>query len=52
MAVVLVFEEDVLRLMLVHALQSGRCFEEKQSSCDELKVEWDINSAGDFFVFW
>ena len=32
MTAVVVFEEDVLRLICGHALQSGRDLEEKQSS--------------------
>ena len=39
MAVVLVFEEYVLRLISRYALQSGRHLEEKQSLYDELKGE-------------
>ena len=36
------FEEDVLRLICRYAPQSGRSLEEKQSSYDELKCEWDM----------
>ena len=42
---VVVFEEDVLRQILVYAPQSGSSFEEKQSFNDELKCEWDMHSS-------
>ena len=44
--VVLVFEEDVLRLICGYAMGSGRGLDEKQSFYDELKGEWDMHSAG------
>ena len=44
---VVVFEEDVLRLMCGYAPQGGGSLEEKQSFYDELKCEWDMHSAGD-----
>ena len=50
MRVVVVFEEDVLRLICGYALQSGRSLEEKQSFYDELKSEWDMHSAGDLVM--
>ena len=51
MPVVLVFEEDVLRLICGYAPQNGRQFEEKQSFCDELKGESDIlHTAADLVV--
>ena len=43
---VVVFEEDVLRLICGYAPQFGRSLEEKQSY-DELKCEWDMDSADD-----
>ena len=46
MAVVLIFEEDVLRLSCAYAPQSGRSFDEKQSFY-EMKGEWDMHSAVD-----
>ena len=49
MAVVLVFEDGVLRFISVHALQSGRSFKEKQSFY-ELKGEWDIHNVGDLVM--
>ena len=42
MTFLVVFEEDVLRLIFVCAPQSGRSLEEKQSVYDELKGEWDM----------
>ena len=44
-SVVVVFEEDVLRLICGYALQSGRTLEGKQSFYVELKCEWDMHSA-------
>ena len=49
MAVVLVFEEHVLRLICGYALQSGS-LEEKQFYYDELKGEWDMHSASDLVL--
>ena len=43
MAVVLVFEKDVLRLICGYE----RSFEEKQSVYDKLKGEMDMHSADD-----
>ena len=51
MAIVLVFEEDVLRLICEYAPQSGRSLEEKQSLCDEWVMHCIDNSVvclGDF----
>ena len=42
-----VFEEDVLRLISGYSPQSGRSLEEKQSFHDELICEWDIDSVDD-----
>ena len=39
MTVVVVFEDNVLRLICGYAQQSGRSLEEKQSFYDELKCE-------------
>ena len=43
--VVVVFVEDVLRLICGYAPQSGRSLEEKLYFCDEPKCEWDMHSA-------
>ena len=47
MTVVVVFEEDVQRLICGYATQCERSLEEKQYFYDELKYEWDMHSAGD-----
>ena len=47
---VVVFEEDVLRLICGYAPQSGRSLEEKQSFYDGLKCEWDMHSADDLVM--
>ena len=44
---VVVFEEDVLRLICRYALQSGRRLK-KTVFHDDLKGEWDMHSAGDY----
>ena len=49
MAVVLVFEEDVLRLVCGHTPQNGRSLKEKQSF-NEWKGEWDMHSADDLHM--
>ena len=46
---VVVFKEDVLRLIYWYTPQGGRSSEEKQSFYDELKCEWDMHSA-DYLV--
>ena len=50
MAVVLIFEEDVLRLICVFAPQIGRRLEVRQTFCDGLKGEWDVHSAGELVM--
>ena len=50
MTVVAVFEEDVLRLICGYAHQGESSFEVKQSSCDELKCEWDMHSTDDLVM--
>ena len=47
---VVVFGENVLRLICEYAPQSGASFEEKQSFYDELKCEWDMHSTGDLVM--
>ena len=47
---IVVFEEDVLRLICGYAPQSGRSLVEKQSLCDELKCEWDMHSSCDLVM--
>ena len=45
MAAVVVFVEDVPRLIYGYAPQSGRSLKERQSFYVELKCEWDMHSA-------
>ena len=45
-----VFEEDVLRLICGYAPQCGRSLGEKQSLHDQLKCEWDMHFADDFVM--
>ena len=47
---VVVFEENVLKLICAYAPQSRRSLEEKQSFDDELKCEWDMHSADDLVM--
>ena len=47
---VVVFEEDVLRLICWYAPHGGRNLEEEQSFYDELKCEWDMHSEGDLVM--
>ena len=46
----LVFEEDVPRLICGYAPQTERTLEEKQSFYDEPKCEWDMHSAVDLVM--
>ena len=50
MTIVVVFEEDVLRLICGYAPKSERSLEEKQSFYDELKCERDMHFAGDLVM--
>ena len=50
MTLVVVFEEDVLRLSCGYAPQGGRCLEEKQAFNDVLKCEWDTQAADDLVM--
>ena len=50
MTFVVVFEEEMLRLISRYAPQSERRFEEKQSFYDELKCEWYVHSAIDLVM--
>ena len=50
MAVVLIFEEDVLRLICGYAPQNGRRLDKKQSFYDELKGVCGMHSAGDLVI--
>ena len=46
---VVIFKEDVLRLICGYAPQSGRCFF-LLSFYDELKCEWDMHPARDLVM--
>ena len=48
--VVVVFEEDVLRLIYGYAPQCGRSLEEKKSFYDELKGECNTHNADDLVM--
>ena len=50
MTVVEGLEEDVQRLNCGCASQNGSRLEEKQSSYDDAKGEWDIHSSGDLVI--
>ena len=50
MSLVVVFGEDMLRLICGYAPQSGGNLEEKQSFYDKLKCEWDMHSVGDLVM--
>ena len=50
MMTVVVFEEDVLRLICANAPQNERSLEEKQSFYDKLKCQLDMHSAGDLMM--
>ena len=45
MTVIVILEEDVLRLTCGCVLQSGRRLREKLCFYDELKCEWDMHRA-------
>ena len=50
LTVVVVFEEDVLRLICWYAPQIGRSLEEEQVFCNELKGEWYMHCVGDLVM--
>ena len=50
MITIVVFDEDVLRLICEYAPQSGRSLEEKQSFYDDLICELDMHSASDLVM--
>ena len=49
-AILLVFEVDVMRLICGYAPRSGRFLKEMQYFYDELKSEWDMHSVDDSVV--
>ena len=50
MAVVMVYEEDVLRLICGYALQSGGSLDKIQCFYDELKGEWGVHREVDLVM--
>ena len=48
--ITVVFEKDVVRLICVYVLQSGRSLEEKQPFYNRMKCEWDMHSADDLVM--
>ena len=43
---VLVFEEEVIRVICVYALQVGRSESKKDQFCNDMASEWDLQSPG------
>ena len=50
MTLVVIFEEDVLRLICGYAPQSGCSLEEEQSFYGKLKCEWDMHSTDELVM--
>ena len=50
MTVVMVLEEEVLRIICVYGLQSGRTAAEKEHFYDDLRSEWDLHSVGELLL--
>ena len=50
MRVVMVLEEEVLRIIWVYGPQSGRTAAEKEYFYDDLRSEWDLHSEGDLVL--
>ena len=50
MTVVMVFEEEVLRIRCVYGPQSGRTAAEKEHFSDDLRSEWDLHSVGELVL--
>ena len=47
MTVVMALEEEVVRIICVYGLQSGRTGAEKERFYDDLRSEWDLHSMGE-----
>ena len=47
MTILMVFEEEVVRVICGYAPQSGRTREEKEHFYDEMASEWDVQSEGE-----
>ena len=50
MAIVLVFEEEVVRVICGYGPQSGRTSAEKERFYDEMASEWDLQSMGELVM--
>ena len=50
MKVVMVLEEEVLRMICVYGPQSGRTATEKEHGYDDLRSEWDLHSVGELVL--
>ena len=50
MTVVMVLEEEVLRIICVYGPQSGRTAAEKEHFYDDLRSEWDLHSVGELVL--
>jgi len=50
MAVVLIFEEVVVRVICAYGPQSGRSEEEKDVFYDKMVSEWDLSTAKEFVL--
>ena len=50
MTVVMALEEEVVRIICVYGLQSGRTGAEKERFYDDLRSEWDLHSVGELVL--
>ena len=50
MTVVMVLEEEVVRIICVYGPQSGRTGAEKERFYDDLRSEWDLHSKGELVL--
>ena len=50
MAIVLVFEEEVVRVICGYGPQSGRTSAEKERFYDEMASEWDLQNMGELVM--
>ena len=50
MTVVMTLEEEVVRVICVYGLQSGRTGAEKEHFYDDLRSEWDLYSMGELVL--
>ena len=50
MTVVMALEEEVVRIICVYGLQSGRTGAEKERFYDDLRSEWDLHNMGELVL--